>query len=211
MYASYTGSVMPRHLDLAAKHGVNLFGVVTWAFEFEDQPYFDGFRDLATNGLDKPVLNVFRMLGMMTGDRLAVDNPAASPLDSMVATGVKEQPDIAATASADARHVSVLISNYHDSGKPGPDAPIELTIAGLSGARFLVEHYRVDLEHSNSYEAWKKIGSPQQPTPEQYAALERAGQLQTLESPRWVAADNGRVRIEFSLPRHGVSLLRLAR
>ena len=42
-------------------------GAVTWAFEFEDQPYFDGFRDLATNGIDKPVLSVFRMLGMMTG------------------------------------------------------------------------------------------------------------------------------------------------
>ena len=32
------------------------------------------------------------------------------------------------------------------------------------------------------------MGSPQQPTPEQYAQLERAGQLQTLESPRWIDA-----------------------
>jgi hypothetical protein len=32
---------------------VNLLGAVTWGFEFEDQPYFDGFRDLATNGIDK--------------------------------------------------------------------------------------------------------------------------------------------------------------
>jgi xylan 1,4-beta-xylosidase len=211
MYASYTGSVMPRHLDLAAKHGVNLLGVVTWAFEFEDQPYFDGFRDLATNGVDKPVLSVFRMLGMMGGDRLTVDNPAAAPLDAMLATGVKEKPDIAVTASADARFVSVLISNYHDSGKPGPAAPIQLTISGLTGSRVLLEHYRVDLEHSNSFEAWKKMGSPQKPTAEQYAELERAGQLQPLESPRWVAAENGRVQVEFSLPRHGVSLLRLAR
>jgi xylan 1,4-beta-xylosidase len=38
MYASYTAAVMPRHLDLAAKYGVNLLGAVTWAFEFEDQP-----------------------------------------------------------------------------------------------------------------------------------------------------------------------------
>ena len=51
MYASYTAAVMPRHLDLAAKYGVNLMGAVTWAFEFEDQPWFDGFRDLATNGV----------------------------------------------------------------------------------------------------------------------------------------------------------------
>ena len=38
--------------------------MLTWAFEFEDQPYFDGFRTLATNGIDKPVLNVFRMDGI---------------------------------------------------------------------------------------------------------------------------------------------------
>lgn len=36
---------------------------VSWAFEFEGQSWFHGFRDLATNGVDKPVLNVFRMYG----------------------------------------------------------------------------------------------------------------------------------------------------
>jgi xylan 1,4-beta-xylosidase len=212
MYASYTGSVMPRHLDLAAKHGVNLMGAVTWAFEFEDQPYFDGFRDLATNGIDKPVLSVFRMLGMMTGNRLTIDNPAAATLDSMLAGGVKTAaPDLSAMASADDRTVSVLLSNYHDSGKPGPDAPIRLSVSGLPAGRVLLQHFRVDNGHSNSYEAWKKIGSPQQPTPEQYVELERAGQLQTLESPRWVAVQDGRVQVEFPLPRHGVSLIRLSR
>ena len=45
---------------------------MTWAFLFEGQPYFDGFRDLATNGIDKPVMNVFRMLGQMRGKRVAV-------------------------------------------------------------------------------------------------------------------------------------------
>jgi hypothetical protein len=33
-------------------HQVDLLGSITWAFEFEDQPYFDGFRSLATNGID---------------------------------------------------------------------------------------------------------------------------------------------------------------
>ena len=78
MYASYTAAAMPRHLDLAALYGVNLRGAVTWAFEYEDQPWFDGFRDLATNGVDKPVLSVFRMLGLMTGERVATDNPGAA-------------------------------------------------------------------------------------------------------------------------------------
>ena len=211
MYAAYTAAVMPRHLDLAAKHGVNLMGAVTWAFEFENQPYFDGFRDLATNGIDKPVLNVHRMLGMMTGDRLDVQNPAARPLDDMMANSVKDQPDIHAMASSDGAAYAVMVSNYHDSGKPGPAAPVAVSLSNLPAGRYLLQHYRVDHQYSNSYEEWKKLGSPQTPTAAQYQELERAGQLQLVESPHWVAATGGNVKVEFALPRHGVSLLRLTR
>jgi xylan 1,4-beta-xylosidase len=68
----------------------------------------------------------------------------------------------------------------------------------------------VDAEHSNSYEAWKKMGSPQKPSPEQYLRLERAGQLQLFGSPEWLSATNGRVTLKFDLPRQGVSLLKLS-
>jgi xylan 1,4-beta-xylosidase len=200
--------VMPRHLDLAARDGVNLLGAVTWAFEFEDQPYFDGFRDLATNGVDKPVLNVFRMLGMMTGARAAVDNPDAASLDDMLRTGVKQKPDLHAMASIDAHSAAVLISNYHDSAKPGPAAPVDLIISGLPNGLLQLQHFRVDDTHSNSYEAWKKMGSPQQPEATQYAALESAGQLQMLDSPRWLTSSNGTIHLVFDLPLHGVSLIR---
>jgi xylan 1,4-beta-xylosidase len=71
-------------------------------------------------------------------------------------------------------------------------------------------HYRVDQEFSNSYELWKKLGSPQNPTPEQYAMLERAGQLQMLTSPEWISARGGSVSLKFVLPRQGVSLLKLS-
>ena len=73
-----------------------------------------------------------------------------------------------------------------------------------------MQHFRVDDHYSNSFEFWKQIGSPPQPTPEQYALLERAGQLQLLESPKWVDAQDGRVHLEFALPLHGVSLIRIA-
>jgi xylan 1,4-beta-xylosidase len=207
MYASYTATVMPRHLDLAAKYGVNLLGAVTWAFEFEDQPWFDGFRDLATNGVDKPVLNVFRMLGMMTGDRVAVTSSRAASLDSLVTTGAKETPDVSAMASIDAHSAAVLVSNYHANGKAGLAAPVELAIAGLPRGRMLVQHFRVDDDHSNSFEAWRRMGSPSQPSPGQYALLEAAGQLQSVESPRWTNSADGRLRLNFDLPLHGVSLI----
>jgi xylan 1,4-beta-xylosidase len=208
MYPSYTAAIMPRHLDLAAKHKVNLMGAVTWAFEFEDQPYFDGFRDLATNGVDKPVLNVFRMLGMMTGERVAVTNPGARPLEEMLTAGVRGDPDIHAMASRDARSIAVLVSNYHDSEKPAAPAEIELVISGLASQALQMTHYRVDLEHSNSYEAWKKLGSPQRPTPDQYKKLEAAGKLETLGRPVRVTPEAGKTTVKFELPRHGTSLVR---
>src|SRR5439155_9255444 len=67
MYSSYTAASFARKFMLADKHDVNLEGALTWAFEFENQPYFAGFRVLASNGIDLPVLNVFRMFGRMSG------------------------------------------------------------------------------------------------------------------------------------------------
>ncbi len=92
MYSSYTAASFARKHELAYKHGVNLEGALTWAFEFEDQPYFAGFRSLATNGIEKPVLNVFRMASKMSGQKLDVTSDHAVPLDVMLKTGVRERP-----------------------------------------------------------------------------------------------------------------------
>src|SRR5207245_722613 len=44
LYGVTIAEATARTYELARKHGVNLLGIVTWAFEFEDQPYFSGFR-----------------------------------------------------------------------------------------------------------------------------------------------------------------------
>jgi xylan 1,4-beta-xylosidase len=212
VYSSYTAAQIARTYELADLHGVNLLGSVTWAFEFEDQPYFDGFRDLATNGIDKPVLNVFRMLGQMGGERIAAVSSSAAPVETIRDAGAQGAPDVNALASRQDRAVSVLVWNYHDDDLPASPARVELVVEGLPvGAheRLSLHHYRVDAEHSNSYELWKKMGSPQKPQPEQYLQLERAGQLQLLGSPEWLRVTNGRVTLRFDLPRQGVSLLKL--
>ncbi len=209
MYSSYTAATFARKYDLAARHGVNFEGAVTWAFEFEGQPYFDGFRDLATNGIDKPVLNVFRMFGMMRSQRLEVRSTGATDLETMLKTGVKNQPDIQGLASRGERSVSVMVWNYHDDDVPAPAAVVELAVNQLPANPVLVHHYRIDGEHSNSYEVWKRMGSPQNPSPEQYRQLERAGQLQMLNSPEWRNSAEGRILMRFSLPRQGVSLVTL--
>jgi xylan 1,4-beta-xylosidase len=209
MYSSYTAAQIARTYELSDVHRVNLIGSVTWAFEFEDQPYFAGFRDLATNGIDKPVLNVFRMLGKMSGDRLRVESSSAASLEAIRDRGVREAPDVHALAARGARGVSVLAWNYHDDDLPAAAADVELTIEGLADGRATVTQYRIDAEHSNAYEAWKKMGSPQKPTQVQYARLERAGKLQILGRPQRLQVEKGRLRLTFTLPRQGVSLLEI--
>jgi xylan 1,4-beta-xylosidase len=73
----------------------------------------------------------------------------------------------------------------------------------------LLQHYRIDETHSNSYTVWKKMGSPQSPTAEQYARLKDAGKLQLLNSPAWLDVNGGKVTIATSLPRQATSLMRL--
>jgi xylan 1,4-beta-xylosidase len=209
MYSSYTAAVFARKHDLAARHGVNLEGALTWAFEFEGQPYFAGFRSLATNGIDKPVLNVFRMFARMSGDRLAVESDRQVPLRRIVRRGVRDEPDVAAMASLDRDKLCVLVWHYHDDDVSGPDADVALSLASLpvEDGTASVDDYRIDAEHSNAYTAWKQMGSPQSPTADQYAALEKAGQLATLGPAETIRIDGGAATLNFSLPRQGVSLL----
>ena len=135
MYSSYTAASFARKHELAARHGVNLEGALTWAFEFEDQPFFAGFRVLASNGIDLPVLNVFRMFSKMGGQRLAAESDGAVPLDDMLKDGVRAKPDVAALASLDGKKLCVLVWHYHDDDVPGPDAAVELSLTGLPPAR----------------------------------------------------------------------------
>src|SRR5436190_4961525 len=209
MFSSYTAEQIARTYELADLHNVNLRGAVTWAFEFEDQPYFAGFRDLATNGIDKPVVNVFRMLGRMLGDRVTVESSGALPLDLVRDTGVRDRPDVNALASRRERTIAILVWNYHDDDVPAPPANVELIVDGAEGRSVEVTHQRVDATHGNAYEAWRRMGSPQPPTKAQRAALERAGRLQPLAPPHRVNVEDGRVRLTFTLPRQGVSLVSL--
>lgn len=209
MYSSYTAAVFARHLDLADRHGVNLEGAVTWAFEFEDQPWFGGFRVLATNGVTLPVFNVFRMFARMDGRRLRLESTAAVPLDAMIKDGVRGTPDISGLASTDGKKLCVMLWHYHDDDIAGPDAQVSLELSGLPPAfrEVTVRHYRIDAAHSNAFTAWTAMGSPQSPEPDQYAALEKAGQLAELAPAASLVVADGRLGVPVVLPRQAVSLL----
>lgn len=209
MYSSYTAASFPRKLDLADKHGVNLEGALTWAFEFEDQPYFAGFRSLATNGIDKPVLNVFRMFSKMDGFRLPVTSDHAVSLPELLRSGVRDTPDVSALAAMKGTKLTLLVWHYHDDDLRGPDAEVRLDLLGAPAGVPKVKRYLVDETHSNSFTAWQAMGSPQQPTAGQLATLEQACELAEVdEAPRFIEEEKLSA-VMLTLPRQGVSLLEL--
>ncbi len=208
MYSSYTAASFARKYELARLHKTNLIGAVTWAFEFENQPWFYGFRDLATNGVDKPVLNVFRMFGKMGGDLVTVESNRMYSLKSILDSSIRgAQTDIGALASKDKKSAAIMVWNYHDADEKGVPEKVKVQLKGLPSKSIRLTHYRIDNEHSNSYEVWKKMGSPQNPSAEQIATLEKAGQLAILGAPAELKVKNGSAEVNLLLPRQGVSLL----
>ena len=209
MYSSYTAASFPRALEIADKYGLNLEGALTWAFEFEDQPPFAGFRQLASAGLDLPVLNVFRMFGQMSGQQLAVSSDAGFDAEIIRAKKVRQRPDVSAQASFDGSRIAVIVWHYHDDDLPGPDAAVDLVLTGIpaKSSEAHLTHYRIDADHSNSYQTWLRMGSPETLTAEQFAVLEKAGKLAMLEEPTSVMISSGKAEVQFNLPRQGVSLL----
>jgi xylan 1,4-beta-xylosidase len=210
MFSSYQAEVFTRARELAEKRGINLEGLLTWSFEMENKPYFIGYRVLSSNGIDLPVMNVYRMFAKMGGAQLPVQSSADLGLAAVQARGVRgSDADVYGLASLEPGKLSLMLWNYHDDDVPGPTAQVALTLSGLplrtGDAR--ITHYRIGEEESNAYTLWKQMGSPKEPSPDQYAKLQQAGQLATLKEPSTVHVDNSTAKLQVDLPRHAVSLL----
>lgn len=209
MYSSYTAATFARKYLLADECKANLMGAVSWSFEFANQPWFAGFRDLATNGVDKPVLNVFRMFGMMKGRRVEVTGNRMYDLKTFTDSSVRKQTDIGGLAAKDKRTATVMVWNYHDEDKQGEAENVTIEVEAVPETVVTITEFRIDNEYSNSYEVWKKMGSPQNPTAEQIKTLELAGKLHVKGKPVKQKIINGKLSYNINLPRQGVSLLKL--
>ncbi|MCS6760271.1 MAG: hypothetical protein MO852_16085 [Candidatus Devosia euplotis] len=201
---------MLRTYELAARNNLHIEGAVTWAFMFDGQVWFDGFRDLATNGVDKAVLNGFRTLGKLGGDWLASESSHRRTIEDIMEHSVRADPDVNIVATRDDKGVSILVWHHHDDDQADPDADVSITVDGWGNRTASIKHYRMDEAHSNAYGVWKAMGSPADPQGRaDYARLEAAGALAQIEDQPAVPFDNGTINLRTTLPRQGASLLRL--
>ena len=105
--------------------------------------------------------------------------------------------------------INCIATNYHDDDLAANAATIQLFLKDIPSKKAELRHYRIDKDHSNSYEIWKKMGSPQNVSPAQYTFLEQSGQLALLSKPQKIKISK-ETKLSIELPRQGVSLLRLS-
>ena len=96
-----------------------------------------------------------------------------------------------------------MVWNYHDDDLQGDAENVQLSLKGIPSPNVKLQEYRIDKGHSNSYEVWKAMGSPQHPTQEQITQLERAGQLERTAN-RSEKIKNGLYEVNVSVPRQGI-------
>jgi xylan 1,4-beta-xylosidase len=152
------------------------------------------------------------MLGLMEGQRVKAESSSAIGVEKILEAGVREHSNIDVMAARSDHSITTLVWNYHDDDVPKPPVAIHLELKGVpaKASAVLVRHYRIDNGHSNAFTVWKEMGSPQNPTPEQYVTLKAAGRLELMESPMWMKPNQGAVDLHFPLPAQGLSLVEVS-
>jgi len=211
-YASYTAAVFGKLARLARDRDWDL-KYLTWAFLFVGERCFEGTRAFSTQGIDKPILNLFRMLARLGDEEVSlVSTGSKDPLAYADPYGRDAGPDISGLAAlAGNKILAILLVNHHDDWDVAGEYPVSLAVENLpfDSTDLVVRHYRIDATHSNAHTVWMQQGQPMYPTPGQDQAIRARDGLEMLRPAERIASQDGRVTLGFTMPVHSVSLLTL--
>lgn len=213
-FAVFQCSLMKKLLDLDEARAARLRAATAWAFYIEGERCFEGTRSLTTyGGIEKPVLNAYRLLGRLGSHKLRATSSAAWPVRLIdEAESVPEEVDVLAATSRDGDgRVTALVwrhdDDQHRAGQPA--RPVRVTVRGLGSAPVLVRQWRIDATHGNSYQAWSALGGPDYPDEAEIRQIAGKGRLRLAEPERLETPRDGEVSIDLSLRLPAVSLLEL--
>ena len=150
------------------------------------------------------------MLSLLGRDRLLTTSDAAwqvGELEGTDGSSMREEVDALASRSEDGS-VAVLIWRHIDDQWQTSEAltSATVTVRNLPAGSYRLRHLRIDADHSNAFTVWQKLGSPQDPTAEQLAAITSRQGLEEFEGERTLTVD-GDVSLEVALPLPSASLL----
>ena len=206
-YPSFVAASFNQVSRFARAHNWDL-RLLSWAFLFVGERCFEGTRTFSTQGIDKPILNLFHLYAKMGHRELALESSAAR--DPLAADAPNTAQDLSgfATLTGD-NEIAVLLYNHHDDWSTNTAQVVELVVDNLPFATDAVRlvHYRIDATHSNGYTEWVRQGRPMYPTPGQYAAIQARAGLEMLEAPHRHPLLDGKVKLSLEMPVHAVSLL----
>jgi xylan 1,4-beta-xylosidase len=208
-YASFVAAAFDKVTEYAQAHQWDL-RLLSWAFMFVGERCFEGTRTFSTQGIDKAILNLFRMYAQMGANAVSfVSSAAKDPMTYSDDNGFDADSDVSGFATVDDNSLAVLIYHHHDDWGMIGDTDISLEIANLpfTASEVTVTHYRIDDAHSNAYAEWQKQGQPMYPDAKQYAAIKARDSLELLEPAQKMTVSDGKLALKFMLPVHGISLV----
>jgi xylan 1,4-beta-xylosidase len=215
-YPVFQANLMKKILDLNAQEVAQVHEATSWSFYFEGERMFEGTRAFLTaNQIEKPLLNAYRMFAKLGQTRLPASSDSTWNVDELdaIAPGLPpEEVDALATRTDDGA-IAVLVYRHTDDqySFDSENAHVTVRVRGLDAARHVVEHYRIDADHSNAHTVWVGLGSPQDPTPDQLEQIRQRMGLEELEPTHEIDANPQVTELQLELPIESVSLLVLRR
>jgi L-iduronidase len=124
-----------------------------------------------------------------------------------------------------ANQVAILVYRYTDDYNVHSSSPatINLSLKYLPFPGGKIAHYRIDQNHSNTYDKWLELGSPKVPTDDNVQELRKIQELglckpdlyrdseKGIECQPTSVFDNNKASLKFPLPSPGVSLILISK
>ena len=211
-YPVFQAKLFKKILDLNELEPVSVDQATSWSFYFEGERFFEGTRAFLTaGGIEKPLLNGYRMMAHLGTDRIEARSSAQWPVEELDAVGGRNMPEeVDALASrSDDGTVAVLVWRHTDDQYQTDEqaARVAVEVAGLAASGYTLQHFRIDSTHSNAHTVWRDLGSSQDPTEEELNVIKARQGLETFEPARDVSPDQGTLALSLDLPLPSVSLL----
>jgi L-iduronidase len=148
----------------------------------------------------KPILNLYSMMSVLGDKRVRTegDKDVTADLGALATTRAADQ-------------VAVLLYNSADDPTQSGTTKVRLRVEHLPFDRAMLVRYEIDDLHKQPYLLWKEMGSPENPSAAQIAAMRACQELTAAANPAPVVAAGGNLSLEFDLPLPGVTLVVLSK